>query len=220
MSAKFHSLALLMTIALAYIWLQVPLLRMYSLQIFALFVLAFLVIKRFKKAKLWHILPEWASYEITLLTFAFLLLIGATGNTKSLFFPLGYVNLFFLVMTSYVPTAIIATAAIVLFHYALDPELSVATIQSISTLPIMLAIFLFARKEYDEAHLAKLAAEQAKQLLPNELDPSIQTPINAVPQVPQPAPQPVPQAENKADPLLNSTIAADQAVQNPQQTTT
>lgn len=159
MSAKSHALALLLSVTLAYLWLQVPLLRQYSFQIFALLLGTFLIVKRYKKAKFWHILPDWASLEITLITFAFLLIIGATGNTQSLFYPLAYVHLFFLVMTSHVQTAIVATIAIMLFHYAIEPEFTIATIQAITTLPIMLAIFLFARKQYDEAHLAKIAKQ-------------------------------------------------------------
>lgn len=162
MSAKYHALALLLAITLAYLWLQVEVLRNYSFQIFALFVAIFLIGKRFKKAKAWHILPDWASLEITLITFAFLLLIGATGNTKSLFYPLAYVHLFFLVMTSHVQTAIVATVAIMLFHYAVEPQLDISTIQTIITLPIMLAIFLFARRQYDEAHLTRLSANHTK----------------------------------------------------------
>lgn len=173
MPAKYHAIVLLITITLAYLWLQVPFLEKYSFQIFAFFVVIFLIIKRYKKAKIWHILPDWASYEITVLTFAFLLLIGATGNTRSLFYPLGYIHLFFLVMTTHIPTAIVATIAIMLFHYALDPGVDISTLQSIITLPIMLAIFLFARKQYDEAHLTKLAAQQndslKKQQLPDPL---------------------------------------------------
>lgn len=164
MSARYHTLALLLSITLAYLWLQVPILRQFSFQIFALFVAAFFIVKRFKKAKLWHILPDWASLEITLFTFAFLLLIGSTGNTVSLFYPLTYIHLFFLVMTSHTPTAIVATIAIMLFHYAVEPNLEIATIQALMTLPIMLAIFLFARKEYDEAHLAKLSAAHQESL--------------------------------------------------------
>lgn len=194
MSARYHALALLLAITLAYLWLQVPILKQYSFQIFSLFVAAFLIMKRFKKAKIWHIMPDMASFEITLITFAFLLLIGATGNTKSLFFPLGYIHLFFLVMASEVPTAIIATVAIMLFHYSVEPSLETTTIQAILTLPIMLAIFLFARKQYDEAHLNKVAAERSEQLRKQE---------HAVQQKPQ------------TDPLLDSTIA-----QQPDQTPT
>lgn len=157
MPARYHAAALLLSITLAYFWLQIPFLSQYSLQMFALLVVMFLITKRFKKAKLWHILPDMASIETILITFSFLLLIGATGDTSSWFFPLAYINLFFLVMASETPTAIVATLAMMLFFYALSPELKVGTIQVLIALPIMLAIFLFARKEYDEAHLAKLA---------------------------------------------------------------
>lgn len=178
MTAKYHTLALLFSIALAYFWLSIPFLKPFTFQIFALLVASFLIIKRYKKAKLWHILPEWASFEITLLTFAFLLLIGATDNTRSLFYPLGYIHLFFLVMTSHTKTAIVATIAIMLFHYALEPNLDITTVQAVITLPIMLVIFLFARKQYDEAHLAKLAEKYHQSLdKTSSKDPSID-PIN------------------------------------------
>lgn len=164
MPARYHTLALLLSIALAYLWLQVPVLRNYSFQIFALFVAGFFFVKRFKKAKLWHILPDVASFEITLITFSFLLLIGATGNTQSYFFPLGYIHLFFLVMASEAPTAIVATITIMLFHYSIEPSLSLPTVQGIITLPIMLSIFLFAKKQYDEAHLNKIAAQRLEKM--------------------------------------------------------
>lgn len=184
MEAKYHALAILIAVTLAYLWLQVDVLRQFSFQIFALFLASFMIIKRYKKAKFWHILPDWASIELTIITFPFLLLIGATGNTESLFYPLGYIHLFFIVMTSHVPTAIVATIGIMLFHYALGPELTPATIQSIITLPIMLAIFLFARKQYDEAHLNRLAAQYARTL---------------------------PTAAPHSDPSLNSTTASNQS---------
>lgn len=175
MSARYHTLALLLSITLAYLWLQIPVLRQYSFQIFALLVFTFFMVKRFKKAKLWHILPDWASLEITLITFAFLLLIGSTENTESIFYPLTYIHLFLLVMTSHTQTAIVATIAIMLFHYALEPNMEMATIQALITLPIMLAIFLFARKEYDEAHLAKLAAAREETLQKSNVKPESAT---------------------------------------------
>jgi len=150
-----HTISLLLTVILAYIWLAIPALAPFALQGFAVAILLFLVLKRAQKAKIWHILPEKASLEVTLLTFAFLMLIGATGNVGSIFFSLSYLLLFFLALTSEVSTAVATTVAIMLFHYALAGSIDVSDLQTLIGLPLGLLIFLFAKSQYDEAHISK-----------------------------------------------------------------
>ena len=111
-TSRFQAILLVAAVALAYFWLQVPALSRYSLQIFAATVFVFFVIKRLKKAKLWHVLPESMSLEMALVTFAFLLLIGATGNIESHFYVLTYIHLFLLTLTTRVSTAISTTVAV------------------------------------------------------------------------------------------------------------
>ena len=160
-TSRFQAILLVAAVALAYFWLQVPALSRYSLQIFAATVFVFFVIKRLKKAKLWHVLPESMSLEMALVTF--LLLIGATGNIESHFYVLTYIHLFLLTLTTRVSTAISTTVAVMIFHFMLTPGLDLGELNSVLTLPVLLTFFLFAKRQYDEVQLEKtlLAKETA-----------------------------------------------------------
>ncbi len=153
---------LLGSIGAAYLWLQTPALAPFSLQAFAAATLIYLVIKRMQKAKIWHLVPSANSLEMALLTFAFLLLIGATGNTSSYFFALGYIHLFFIVLTMSVPTALAATTGVLLFHLGLTPELNSEAMHTLIMLPLLFTFFLFAKRQYDEARVDRqIIAEDA-----------------------------------------------------------
>lgn len=165
MSQLKHTLAVLGSIGLAYFWLSNPSLSYYSLQAFAVAIFGFFISKRLGKAQIWHILPENNSLEIVFVSFAVTVLIGSTGNANSIFYPFSYIHLFFLVMTTRQVTAISATLAIMLVHYALQPEITSLTIAAFTTLPLMLIFFLFARRQYDDARLQqKIAEKEEKQL--------------------------------------------------------
>lgn len=150
MSEIKHTILLLVAILLAYFWLITPQLNSYSLQAFSVATLLFFILKRMTKAKIWHILPKNHSYEMFLVSFALIILVGSTGNTHSLFYPFSYIHLFFLVMTCGEKTAITSTMAILLVHYALSPVVSVEELTTLATIPLMLIFFLFAKKQYDE----------------------------------------------------------------------
>ena len=157
--AKLQTIIVVLSIVLAYIVLHIQFLHAYSLQIFLLSVLAFFILKRFKKAKLWHVLPDRMSLEIGLVSFAFVFLIGATGNTHSLFYSLSYIHLFFLVFSSSPITAVASMIALITFHYALEPNLAVGELGSILSIPVIGVLLLFAKKQYDEAHLQQTILE-------------------------------------------------------------
>ncbi|MEX0896121.1 MAG: hypothetical protein WDZ94_04285 [Patescibacteria group bacterium] len=160
-----HTMFLLASIVLAYVWLQVAAVQQYSLQVFAVLIIGFLSYKKIRGGQFWHVLPEHTSLEMGVLTFAFLLLIGATGNTQSAVYPLAYLHVFFIVMTSHPVTAIIATSGIMLFHYALDGAPGMHTLQAIISLTFMLSVFLFAKKQYDANKKRKIKLEiEDKQL--------------------------------------------------------
>jgi len=163
----WQTLILLAVIVIAYLWLQLPVLSQYSLQAFAGAVLVYFLMKRVKKAKIWHVLPEDASLEMALLTFAFLLLIGYTGNIGSYFYPLTYLHLFLLVMTTAVSTAIIGTLSVMIFHYALTPALTSLEIGALLAFPLLLMFFLFAKNQYTESQVDKARLEQKEVELEN-----------------------------------------------------
>lgn len=166
MSGLKHTIAVLISIFAAYIWLSIPQLSYYSLQAFALSAFGFFVVKRLsKEAQIWHILPKTHSIEIIFISFAIIILVGSTGNAESIFYPFSYVHLFFLVMTARQSTATVATMATMLTHYALEPVITTSSIATLITLPLMLVFFLFARRQYDDARLQhKLIAAETNAL--------------------------------------------------------
>lgn len=148
---RFQSILVVSAIALAYILLHFTFAATYALQIFLSSIVLFFVLKRVNKAKLWHVLPSQTSMELGLLTFAFVFLIGATGNTHSLFYALSYIHLFIIIFTTSPTTAAASIIALITFHYALEPELNTTEIGSILSLPVIGVILMFAKKQYDEA---------------------------------------------------------------------
>lgn len=165
MSALMHTLSLLIAIIAAYIWLHIPFLAPYSLQVFAGSVIVYLLIKRIKKTQFWHLAPGNMSIELALLTFAILLVVGYTGDTRSLYFALGYIHLFFLVFSAEATTAIIATAVIVLYYYALAPDPTLQDYANLVTLPLMMFFFIFAKAQYQQVTQKREQVAQEEQVL-------------------------------------------------------
>jgi hypothetical protein len=114
-------------------------------------MLIYLFIKRSDKGKLWHLAPKMTSLEMPIVTFTVLLLIGATGNTTSVWFPLTFVHLFLLAMASENSTAVTGSLAVVLFHFAMTPLVTQLTLVSLANIPLVLFFFLFAKSQYHEA---------------------------------------------------------------------
>ncbi|MFZ5376883.1 MAG: hypothetical protein ACOZAN_04445 [Patescibacteria group bacterium] len=160
LSRFVHTLLLVGSVALAYIWVSYSALNQYAVQAFALSVLGYFLIKHFKKSKIWHILPDKMSSEMAIITFSFLLIIGHTGNLHSFLYPLTFVHLFFLVLTSENTTAVVGTLAITLFHYALTPVLNNIELSNLVSIPIISIFFLFAKEQYNQTWKNKLIIRQ------------------------------------------------------------
>ncbi len=157
----FATIGVLMAFGAVLGWLAVPSLSQYALQAFAGALGLFFLTKRLQNAKLWHILPHTHSPELSLITFAFYLLIGATGNLNSPLLPLSFIHTFIVVFTAGPYTAIATAASAFLFHWYQADTTSTMEIVNLSIIPILLVFFLFARHQYDalktEGH--RLAAE-------------------------------------------------------------
>lgn len=167
MSRFTHALIISLSIILAYFWLRTPDLSQYTPQIFAFTIIVYFIAKRIKKKKIWHILPEESSWEMSLATFSFLLIIGYTGNLESIIYPLAFVHLFFLILTSHSVTAIIAVLGITLFHYALTPELSVVELSHLISIPLVSVFFLFAKEQYHQAWKERLIIREEEAEIKN-----------------------------------------------------
>lgn len=165
MSTALHTTLLALTVGLVYWWLHTPWLIPYSLQAFAVAVLLYFIVKRLSKAKLWHIAPATLSLEMVIATFAFLMLIGATGNTRSILFPLTFVHLFFLVLATELGTAIFMSLLIVLFHYGMAPQLWPQELPTLLTIPLITLFFLFTKQQYDEVQRKKNIIHQEEAAL-------------------------------------------------------
>lgn len=161
--ALLHTLVILLFMAGIYWWIEVPKLDQYSLQLFCGIVLVYLIVKKMNQSHFWQLLPAAMSIEVALTTAGFLLLIGSTGNLASIFFPLVYVNLFFLVFTSHTGTAIFVTFGEVIFHFALARQPSSNEISNLISLPLILIILIFAKHQYQQStrHQAQLAQDDA-----------------------------------------------------------
>jgi hypothetical protein len=166
--ALLHTLLILLFIAGIYWWIEVPRLDQYSLQLFCLITLVYFIVKRINKSQIWQVLPAAMSIEVALATAGFLLLVGATGNLSSIFFPLIYVNLFLLVFASHTGTAIFVTFGEVLFHFALAHDPSALEISNLFSLPLILIILIFAKHQYQQSTRKTVKLEQDDALLHQE----------------------------------------------------
>lgn len=146
-----QTIALGTSIILAYIWLHIPALAQYSLQAFAVCILLYFILKKLNDAAVWQVLPSTAVDEMMLVTFAFLILIGATGGTTSVFFSLIFVYLFFVSMTMRRWTSIMITLTITLFFYALNPDLTQnLNLSHLAGIPLVMVFFMFAKHQYEQ----------------------------------------------------------------------
>lgn len=182
--ARLQIPLLLLAIGGAYLWLRLPALTPHALQAvaFCAFLYVLLNFAERRSGKVWHLLPQADSTLLSLITFTLLLLIGATGNIDSPLYPLTYIHLFFLVMTTSLAPALVATFGAMWFHLALTPEINPATLAHVLILPIVMAFFLFAKQQHElavkEKRSLSAATEQLSDLEPAEKDPRRQLPIN------------------------------------------
>lgn len=158
-----HGIFIALSIGAAYWWLQIPELSFYSLQVFGITILLYFFLKRLSNSKIWHLAPAHTSIEMVLATFAFLLLIGSTGNFTSPFYSLTYIHLFLLVFSSGYKTSSISTGLLMLFHYSLSSSPIELIAGNLITLPIIFFFFLFAKSQYEEVVRERniIAADEA-----------------------------------------------------------
>lgn len=150
MSVSKQMILILCSILLCYLWISIDQLAYFSLQLAAVLLLVYFIVKKVSGSKIWHVAPDELSIEMAIFTTSVLLLTASTGNMDSLFFPISYIHVFFLAMTLRPINAVLATFGILLFHFAVTPLLTPQHISTLISLPIMLTVFLFTKKQYDE----------------------------------------------------------------------
>lgn len=155
-----HLLTIWLSLLAAFLWLKTPALLPFSLQAFALAILLYFVLKRLASSKWHHLAPSPANLEMPLMTFALMLVVGSTGNTDSIVFPLAFLNLFFLILSTETLTATGSIAGLMLFHYALTPVSDAGLVADIFSLPLLGLIFFFSKHQHRELILAKKEEEE------------------------------------------------------------
>ena len=169
LSARFQIPLLLLAIGGAYLWLRLPALTFHALQAvaFCTFLYVLLNFAERRSGKIWHLLPKTDSALLSLITFTLLLLIGATGNIDSPLYPLTYIHLFFVVMTTTLAPALVATFGAMWFHLALAPNINPTSLAHVLVLPIIMIFFLFAKQQHELAIKEKQALATTLEQLDN-----------------------------------------------------
>lgn len=152
-------------VAVAYFFVKSPLFNQYAIQAVATATLAYFLIKKLSGKKTWHLLPGQNSLQMALVTFSLLLIIGKTGNLASPLYPLTYIHLFFLVMSTNPLSAILTMAAAVLFHFSLTATLDMAVFAHLITLPIVMLFFMFAKQQHEETILEKQQLQKEEEFI-------------------------------------------------------
>lgn len=165
MSAIKHAVLLTMSVLAAYLYLQVPFLKHYSLQVFALCSALYLILQKSQKGRFYLILPDSSSANLALINFAFLLLTGASGSLASPFFAITFVELFFIALTAPTKTSLLLALEIMVFHFSLSIAssnnfvLSMAELSNLIALPIVTVFYLFAKSQYEKAYSNRLLVD-------------------------------------------------------------
>lgn len=158
MTATKQAILLTMSVLAAYLYLQVPFLKNYFLQAFALSSAIYLFLQKKQKGRFTLFLPDSSALGLAIINFAFLLLVGASGSLNSLFFALTYIELFFLALTLSVKNALLLSLEIMVFHFSLsialttDFKLNAAEWSNLLALPIVSIFYLFAKNQYEKAY--------------------------------------------------------------------
>lgn len=160
-----------MSVLGAYLYLQVPSLAHYALQVFALIGAVYLLLQKKQRGKIHLILPENSSANLALINFAFLLLVGSSGSLASPFFALTFIELFFLALATPIRNSLLIMLEMMVFHFSLsiavssDFALSTAELSNLLALPVVMIFYLFAKDQYEKAYRNSLLVQaEAREL--------------------------------------------------------
>lgn len=171
MPAIKHSILLTMSVLAAYLFLQLPGLKTYAPQLFALIAVIYLVLQRRANAGHWLLLPQSASPNLALINLAFLLLVGGSGALASPFYALTFIQLFFLVMAAEQKTALLVALEIMVFHLSLTVAgmqgfaLGITAWSNLVVIPLVTLFYLFGKVQFQKAHYRSLLVDAEAQEL-------------------------------------------------------
>lgn len=166
MSSILQAALVFLAVIVSYVWLNMPSLDYYSPQFAGVFILTYFIIRygrlHFSKKTNKN---DSTGPEFALVSLATLILIGSTGNTESFFFPLSFLHIFFLTMR-YTPVgSLLLTGAIVIFHLGLSENPNLETWSDLMAIILLLFVFLFAKKQYEEKVKKQILAMEKDEAL-------------------------------------------------------
>ncbi len=165
MSAKQQLASQTAALTLAFALSLIPGIHTFALQGFAIVVLIFFALKRLKKQKIHHIIPDSDSLEMALLTFGFFFLIACTGTVNSPFFVLSFIHLFFLSLSTSPLVSLVVVTETIILYVVQNHQLTSQELFSLLPLPLTLVIFIFARQQYGELQKTTHILEKESQEL-------------------------------------------------------
>ncbi len=158
MSAIKQAILLTMSVLAAYLYLQVPFLKEYFLQAFALSSAVYLFLQKQQRGYSALFLANHSVLGLAIINFAFLLLVGASGSLASPFFALTFIELFFVALSTSAKNTLLLSLEIMVFHFSLSIansnhfRLETAQLSNLLALPIVSIFYLFAKNQYEKAY--------------------------------------------------------------------
>ncbi len=166
MSAKQQLASQTAALTLAFALSLIPGIHAFALQGFAIVVLIFFTLKRLKKQKIHHIVPDSDSLEMALLTFGFFFLIACTGAVNSPFFVLSFIHLFFLSLSTSPFVSLVVVTETIILYVVQNHQLTSQELFLLLPLPLTLVIFIFARQQHSELQkTAHILEKESKELV-------------------------------------------------------
>lgn len=154
---------------LAYVWISLPQLRPYSLQLTIVFFLLYFVSKRLSRAGWKEILPSTQTFEAALLVTAVSLVVGFSGGLNSPFLPLFYILLFLTALSLRLSANVVELIGITLFLWATTPHpLTQAGWISLLSFPFLLPLLAFARMQFEQASAERFLRQAEEKTLSEE----------------------------------------------------
>lgn len=152
------------------IWVSVPFLYTYSLQLVALTFLLFIWL-RFKhnRENLTRLIPKQGSSELIPITLVVMLLISATGNTHSWFYSFTYIYLFIITFSLPKKTVILLAGCTFLLQTFLIETFTPQEVIILLNIPVITTILLFAKQQYEKATLEEKMLVEEEALLTSSL---------------------------------------------------
>lgn len=168
MTKLIYTLLLLVSGICSFIFVSIPSLSYYyTPQVIAVLILLVLFFHQLYTKK-GVVILKGVRVELPLLGAIFLILVGTTGSTASLLYPLVFVHLFLLLIVLDTINAITSSFLITLFHLLITPIENEQQLASLLSIPVLTLLFLFTKKQLEQRFLEKQILEKRENQIAKE----------------------------------------------------